>query len=363
MRKIKQVGGHVVKKLSRFILLALLSTMLISCSNLKANSSTPAPSSTPESKTEKATEQPKAESEQQTKMKELEKYNAYVGLNNVMVGRMHEVLVEYFEEIGMEAEPIIDEHFSYTMLSVSSYDKSDVEKYLAYTDQKPEFAQLDPIVVKLKPVINELISVMGEAHEYYEIKGYVDDKFAKSKELHTKLVNTYKTYETISNEFFDALDVLDKERTKAELKDLQDADKMLRYSTIKTLLDAEEVAKEFEAQGITAKNIIELDLEKFKVKYDVLVEDLKALTEYSQDAARVKKEGFDSYTLERYVDKIKELKVAATNVIDRVNKKKKVDDFHLDSSFFTENQEGTPENFHKHLGEAIDSYNTMNNLK
>lgn len=351
-----------MKKLSRFILLALLSTMLISCSNLKPSSSTPAPSSTPESKTATATEQPKAESEQQIKKKELEKYNAYVGLNNVMMGRIQEVLIDYFEEVGMEAEPVIEKHFSYTMLSISSYNKSDVEKYLAYADQKPEFAQLDPSVVKLKPVINELISVLSEAHEYYEIKGYVDDKFAKSKELHTKIVNTYKTYETISNEFFDALEVMEEERTKAELKALQDADKMLRYSTIKTLLDAEEVAKEFETQGITAKNILELDLEKFKVKYNVLVEDLKALTEYSQDAARVKNEGFDSYNLESYVEKIKELKVAATNVIDRVNKKKKVDDFHLDSSFFTENQEGTPENFNKHLGEAINTYNKMNNL-
>ncbi|TCZ78254.1 DUF3829 domain-containing protein [Paenibacillus albiflavus] len=351
-----------MKKLFQTITLVLLSSIvLVSCSKLKLSPKASVSSSTPSSTPSTSTQPSPEETKLLKKMQEVEKYNAYVGLNNLITGSIDNVTNRYFEQLGMEESPKIGKNFSFTMLSISSTVKSNLDKYLAYTDKKPEFTEIDPIVVKLKPVLKDLIAVLSEGHEYYDIKGYVDDQFAKSKELHTEILKITQAYEPIRNEFLDAMYVLGEEQTQITLKELQDEDQMIRYSALQLILSAEAVDNEMADQDIAADNVLNLNLEKYKAKYDVFVESMNKLNEYAQDEARIKKEGIDSYSLEQFVKKVKELKVSATNIIDRVNKKKKVDDFNLQSSFFRETQEGTPENYGKNLGQTIDYYNKMIN--
>jgi len=350
-----------VKKLFQSITLVLLaSIVLVSCSKLKV-SPVASVSSSPPSSTPTSTQVSPEETKLIAKMQEVEKYNAYVGLNNIITGSLDNVTNRYFEQLGTEESPKIGKNFSFTMLSFSSTDKSNLDKYLAYSDKKPEFTEIDPIVVKLKPVLQDLIAVLSEGHEYYDIKGYVDDQFAKSKELHTELLKITDAYEPIRDEFLDAMYIMGEEQTQLTLKELQEEDQMIRYSSLQLILSAEAIDDEMADQDIAADNVLNLDLEKYKAKYDVFVENMNKLNEYAKDEARIKKEGIDGYTLEQFVKKVKELKVSATNIVDRVNKKKKVDDFNLQSSFFRETQEGTPENFAKNLGQTINSYNKMIN--
>lgn len=356
-----------MKKLTSFVAFALLCTMFTACSNLKLNRPAAEPSGTtadkPSGGEASGESSPKKNDEAKNKAmeeaKEVEKYNAYVQLNNYMTGRLDQVLNRYFERLGDGEQPIIEKHFSFTMLSISASDKSALDKQFGFADKTPAFPAVDPAVVKLKPVMNDLIAILSEAHDYYETKGYVDDNFVKSKELHTKIVKATDAYYAAGDEFLTAMANMGAERRKESLKKYQDNDEQLRYSALKFLIDAEALSAEMEEQGVTAKNILDLDMGKYKAKYDVLVEDLNNLTQHSQDDTRVKKEGFDSHYLKRYVDEAKKVKVTASEIIERVNKKSKVDDFHLKNRFFTENQDGTPEKFSKTLRGAIENYNRM----
>ncbi|MBT2292122.1 YiiG family protein [Paenibacillus albidus] len=295
----------------------------------------------------------------ENEMLELAKYNAYVDLNNFMTGRLQDVLNDYFEEFGVKSAPVIDKYFSATLLSITKYDDETINNAFDFIDKAPSFEKLDPQAKLLKPALQELTAVLGEAHEYYEIKGYVDDEFAGSKTLHSRILKANAAYEETSQVFYTLLGELADERTKVELQQYKDNDQLLKYSVMMFMLDAENLRAEMDDQGILADNILELDMVKFKAKYDVLTEDLKQLTTYSNDETRVAQEGFEAYSLESFVDQAKEVKIAAAEIIERVNKKQRVEEFYLKSSFFRETQDGTPEKFGKTLSLTIDRYNQM----
>lgn len=97
----------------------------------------------------------------------------------MMTGRINEVLVHYFEKFGVDAQPVIEKNFSFIMLGVAETEREVVDKANSYTASKPVFANADPLVVKLTPVINDLLSVQDDLKAYYDTRGYVDDDFAK----------------------------------------------------------------------------------------------------------------------------------------------------------------------------------------
>ncbi|WP_090673231.1 YiiG family protein [Paenibacillus tianmuensis] len=344
-----------MKKLNSFIALALVCSMFTGCSNLKLNRPAEEPSGATASGGAGSNKNDGANSEAM----EVEKYNAYVNLNNYMTSRFDQVLNDYFEKLGDGEQPIIEKNFSFTMLSITASNKTDLNNQFGFAEKTPAFSAVDPTVVKLKPVMNDLIVILSEAHDYYETKGYVDDNFAKSKELHTKIVKAKDAYYAAANEFLKAMTSLGAENRQKSLKKYQEQDEQIRYSALKFLADAEALSAEMEGQGVTAANILDLNMDKYKAKYDVLLEDFKNLSQHVQDDSRVKKEELDIHSLKRYVDEAKNVKVAASEIIERVNKKEKVSDFDLKNRFFVENREGTPEKFSKTLSTAIDNYNRM----
>lgn len=120
----------------------------------------------------------------------IEKYNSYVMLNNVMAGRINEVLLHYFEKFGTEKKPVIEENFNFIMLDVPTSQREVIDQALGYMTSQPAFASADSSVPHLTPVIKDMLTVLNEMKIYYDSKGYVDDDFAKGKQLHTKRINT-----------------------------------------------------------------------------------------------------------------------------------------------------------------------------
>ncbi|MCM3270528.1 YiiG family protein [Paenibacillus elgii] len=355
-----------MKKFSSFVALALLCTMFTACSNLKMNRPAAEPSGTTADKPsgDASGESDKKKSdganiEALEEAMEVGKYNAYVGLNNFMTGRLDQVLTDYFDKFGDEEQPVIDKNFSFTMLSISSSDAKALETQFGFADKAPAFPAIDPVVVRLKPAMNDLTAILSEAREYYKTKGYVDDHFAKAKEMHPKIVKAADAYYAVADEYLKAMAGMGAQRKKESLKKFQENDEQIRYGALKFLVDAQALSAEMEEQGVTAKNILDLDMEKFRAKYDPLVDDLKNLTQHAQDEKRLKKEKIESYNLNSYIEEAQKVKVAASDIIERVNKKREVDEFHLKNRFFTENQDGTPEKFEMTLRDAIQKYNRL----
>lgn len=353
-----------MKKKIRFLTALVLLCILVSaCSTNKHDSSNAGQNGNNKAATTIAateTKEPQPSTAEKEAL-EVEKYSAYIDLSNLMNGRLQDVLNDYFEEFGQESAPVIDKNFSATLLSISTYDEKTLQTAFDAAANEPKFEKLDKAMNQLKPALKELTAALADAHEYYEIKGYVDDKFAESKVLHTRILKAYKAYNKATQTFFPVIEAMADERNRKNLQQYKDNDELIKYSILTFTLDAQALAMEMDNQGITADNIVQLDMNKFKPKYKILTDDLKRLSQYADDETRVKAEGFRSGFLDSFVDAAKETKVSASNIIERVNSKRKVDNFDLRSSFFRENQEGTPENFSSQLRKMITEYNRMRN--
>ncbi|WP_426446268.1 YiiG family protein [Paenibacillus sp. S-38] len=291
--------------------------------------------------------------------KKIEKYNAYVGLNNLMTGRINEVMDHYFEKFGVDQQPVIEKNLSFIMIGVAAAEREVIDKANGYTASQPAFANADPVVIQLTPVIKDLLSVLDDMKAYYDSKGYVDDDFAKGKQLHTKLVSANLAYGTVAKEYFTAMQKLGNEQRQAELQKLKDADQQIRYNALKFMIDAEATAIEMDEQGITAGNVLQLDMTKFKAKYDMMTEDLNALVTIAKDKKRIQTEGVNSFSIENYIHSATEAKAAASKIIERINKKQPVSDSDLNGQFLN-TTDGTPENFYYLLSKAVQRYNEMN---
>lgn len=289
----------------------------------------------------------------------IEKYNSYVMLNNLMTGRINEVLLHYFEKFGTEKKPVIEKNLSFIMLDVPASQREVIDQAQGYTTSKPAFASADSAVTQLTPVIKDLLAVLDEMKVYYDSKGYVDDDFAKGKQLHTKLINTNLAYEKAANAYFKALQKMDAEQRLVDLQNFKDSDQQIRYNALKFMIDAEATAIEMNEQGINASNVLELDMKKFKAKYDLMTADLNALVTLSKDQKQIEKEGMNSFSIENYVHSATEAKAAASKIIERINKKEPVSDSDL-SGQFLDTTDGTPENFNSLLSTAIERYNEIN---
>ncbi|GIP23085.1 YiiG family protein [Paenibacillus sp. J22TS3] len=291
--------------------------------------------------------------------KKIEKYNAYVGLNNLMTGRINEVLVHYFKKFGVAEQPAIEKNLSFIMLGVAETEREVIDKANGYISNQPAFSNVDPVVTKLTPVIKELLSVLDDMKAYYDSRGYVDDNFTKGKQLHTKLVSANIAYETVAKQYFTALQKLDNEQRQAQLQKLKDSDQQIRYNALKFMIDAEAAVIEMNEQGITAGNVLQLEMKKFKAKYDIMTEDLNSLMTIAKDKKRIQTEGINSFSIESYVRSATEAKAAASKIIERINKKQPVSDSDLNGQFLN-TTDGTPENFYYQLSKAVESYNQMN---
>lgn len=289
----------------------------------------------------------------------IEKYNSYVMLNNLMTGRINEVLLHYFEKFGTEKKAVIEKNLRFIMLDVPTSQREVIDQAQGYTTKQPAFASADAAVTQLTPVIKDLLAVLDEMKVYYDSKGYIDDNFAKGKQLHTKLINANLTYEKAAKAYFKALQQMDAEQRLADLKNFKDSGQQIRYNALKFMIDAEATAIEMSEQGINASNVLELDMKKFKAKYDLMTADLNTLVTLSKDQQQIQKEGMNSFSIENYVHSATEAKAAASKIIERINKKEPVSDSDL-SGQFLDTTDGTPENFNYLLSKAIERYNEIN---
>ncbi|MBU7316713.1 DUF3829 domain-containing protein [Paenibacillus oleatilyticus] len=290
---------------------------------------------------------------------EPEKERAYWAMKDYIDSHLIEkVLSDYFENLGDGEQPVIPKDFDYKMRSFSTYKGSRTNKTelldrsLSYVDKKPVFPTVDPIVIRMRPVINELKAALAEAYDYYEMKNYVDDNFAKGKELHARIRQAWAALYPIREEFSAAMRNLGAELRKAHLESYTSDKQDFRYSTLKLVVDAEAMSAELSHQGITADNVLDLDMNAFKPKYDVLVEDLKIVTQQYQ--VMVDKDSSDKYKYEKYVNAAKEVKAAASEMVERVNKQEKVEKVPSPNDY--QYPSGTPEKFSSKVGSVASEY-------
>ena len=295
------------------------------------------------------------------KLNEIDKYNVYVDSYNSLLG-FDSKIDSYLRVAGdkekLDTSKEISGYFNYTV--------NFLDKLKEASTSKPKMEELDKAASALIPSLEELVGLLNEADDYYKAKDYLDDKYVKGQELHTKILSAINKYDTAMAEYNVALRKKANEVKTVEMDKAKKEGKIVTYNKMLTLQLAEDIMNEIDIQKLTAANVTTADLTKIKPLYEKFNEVQKQLRESVKDPALMKKEGYDDsnptnsfniHEIEDFVDTSTKFKTSVIAFIDRVEKNEKIDAFRLEHKFPMDNEAGSPEQLYKLRSEMVQKYN------
>lgn len=287
---------------------------------------------------------------------EVEKYNVYIGIYNDLLS-FEDDINDYFEDAGdkeqfQKPSGSVDASFS----NLTSL----IKKMKEAVSAKPAMAELDKSVAALTPIIEEASPLTQDMKGYYDGKDYTSDNYKKAQEFHTKLLAIVKKYNEAIVPFRAAMDKKVAEQREKEMKMLQKEGRKISYNKMVILSVSEEILAEIKKQKLNGANFTTGDVSKFKPLQEKLINAVSEFQNSVNDEAQLKKEGYASHTLSGFLREATEFKATTATFIERIENKKKVDDFKLSNSFFLETENGTPENVIRSFNELVRAYNSSN---
>ncbi|GAA0136377.1 hypothetical protein YSY43_32180 [Paenibacillus sp. YSY-4.3] len=224
------------------------------------------------------------------------KYGAYINLNNMMTGGTFDRAIEsYISEFGMDEDMYISEDFSgsgfATVPGLAGLAMT-VNTAVDRAAGEPSYGAADEALIQLGPAMLDLLDTMEEISDYYSDGTFVEDQLAKGKELHSQFIAQYHTYEPLANQFYNDFDQIAADQKLKDLDKLKEQDYLIRYHALSVVMRAQDIEKTFFEAEIYDENILDCNLEEYRILFDLLVQDAKQFTEYAKDAKRKKQESW-----------------------------------------------------------------------
>ncbi|WP_394844397.1 YiiG family protein [Pendulispora brunnea] len=242
-----------------------------------------------------------------------EKLNAYIDCINSLSDRFHDAERRYFDWANEKTGPTGKERNVYGLYSISDPAKCAAGVQKA-NGMKPSLPELEQAGSTYAQAVTAAYPVIKEASDYYDQKNYKDDKMAKGKELHPKLVASFDAFDKADKAMRTQVDTLNrqvKERTLAKIE--KSEGKKLAYWRATTMLVAEDLVKLGDSHKLDA-----VDLPKFTAKVD---EYEKAVNEFSNYVAAHKDEASKFIMIDSLVGEAKDFLIAAKELMRRVRDK------------------------------------------
>ncbi|MBU5592279.1 YiiG family protein [Clostridium sp. MSJ-4] len=294
------------------------------------------------------------------------KYNAYINLNNYLTGWLSLNMQSYFNDFGFEEEITIKEKFrkkefegaAVTPIVEGAF--KDVEKALEYTTKEPSYGLADDSMKELCPKVKEVLNTINEIDNYYSSKSFLEDDFAKGKELHKKIYNEYSECVILTEKFFYDFDLIAEEKKKESLEALKKKDMMIRYYAMDIVTKAQDIDNAFYNAEISDDNILDYDVSKYKEYYDPLIEGIDKFREYVKDDERLKKEGLNNTPfLDKFKFDLKYMEGSANNIMEILTTKDTSGKSNAKGSVRPNEKSITIRDFSTKVSSLVDSYNNL----
>lgn len=148
-----------------------------------------------------------------------EKINAYVACINRLSERAYESRARY-ASWASEKGPTGKERIIYGLYTIYETDdcKAGVEKANAL---EPDDKDLEAAASAYVEAVVPLESLLKEADDYYEQENYKDDKMAKGKALHPRLVAAWNAFAVADLKLRDGIDVIQDKKAVEQLAELE----------------------------------------------------------------------------------------------------------------------------------------------
>lgn len=313
------------------------------------------------SKKEKSGKKDKASQEtmDEAALKELEQelYDAYIQVNNAILGSLAEGIDRYFEEVKFQEKfSTVEKTYQCQPIEEDFYDQINRAKKLL--DKKPDEDELDQAFLDLYPVMKELAQTLDQVHEYTDSEEYKKDKYAEGKKLHALIWADYEEYKSLGNAFIEKLSDKASQQDEAVLEELKESGMEATYAFNVMINTAQEIQREISSQGINDVQVVDLDIDKLQGLYDRYMDNVKASLDHLADEEAMAAEGYpvNSPHYHSFETAIKDSQTALSGLFRRVREQKPVDEIYLDAD---EPGEGTIRKFDDTVGVLIEEYNQL----
>lgn len=290
--------------------------------------------------------------------KEDEKYESYIVLNNFIIAELKESLDYYFGWFGFSENMKVDEKSNLFKGVFMNFDKEQIELSLKWHSKKPFLNGVDDNVKNLHAKLEKIIDLLDQVDTYFKLKGYVDDDFAKGKELHREIYLQYNEFKPLAEKFVNNFNKVLHEKRIKDLKYFKEQNSMIRYYALSCIIKAEELKDTFYKRGINSSNMHNLDMEEFKERYGFLVKDINKFLEYSEDEDRIKGEGLEDNSMDLDVlrSRIIDMKAATTDILVRAKQEKDIDNEQKTYKIHESSNRGTLKYYDEKIRDVVKYY-------
>jgi Protein of unknown function (DUF3829) len=176
----------------------------------------------------------------------VEKMNAYVGCINRLSERSYSSRARYFSWADKNG-PTGKERIIYGTYTI--YDTSDCRKNVEKANKlEPHDAALEAAASAYSDAVSKLEPLLKEADDYYTQADYKDDKMAKGKALHPRLVAAWDAFESADQKLRTNVEAINDKRALEKLAAIEQTEgKQARYHVEAIMINAKRVLRAEEA--------------------------------------------------------------------------------------------------------------------
>ena len=171
-----------------------------------------------------------------------EKLNAYVGCINRLSERSYDSRRRYFSWVGKNG-PTGKERIIYGTYTI--YDTSDCRKNVETANAlEPRDAELEAAASAYADAVGRLEPLLKEADDYYKQEDYKDDKMAKGRALHPRLVAAWDAFANADKALRTGVESINDKRAAERLAAIEQSEgKKARYHVEAVMINAKRVVR------------------------------------------------------------------------------------------------------------------------
>ncbi|UQZ89202.1 hypothetical protein C4J81_08320 [Deltaproteobacteria bacterium Smac51] len=286
-------------------------------------------------------------------VREVNKWNTYVDLNNDLTVHFFLPLDHYFTAFGRSPEyrPASEHHDLVTFVSALPSSESlqaHIDKTLAATEE-PE-NELDESAREMALHLNDLLTSLSQSRDYHAAQSYTEDDFSLAADLHARIYEAQTDFQPSYHKFSQLLHERDAQRRKTDIESMLSQGLSIKPAMLQTVDAAQNMQDYFNAHSITSETILNLDPDLFMALFEdyvVAVDDFLALT-IEPDA--LTKEGLREDSLEKFNSELKQV-LAGGAILREYSKDTQK------GSPSAHSKSGDLENLCQDIGILVDTYN------
>jgi hypothetical protein len=176
-----------------------------------------------------------------------EKMNAYVGCINRLSERSYDSRKRYFSWAA-QSGPTGKERIIYGTYTI--YDTADCRKNVEKANAlEPRDAAIESAASAYVEAVSKLEPLLKEADDYYSQENYKDDRMAKGKTLHPRLVAAWDAFAGADKALRAGVDAVNDKRALARLAEIEQKEgRKARYHVQATMIHAKRVLRALDAE-------------------------------------------------------------------------------------------------------------------